>query len=301
MTMVPRVLEVIRARILGQVAHQPAWKQALFARAIAIGQRRADGARLSLADRLLDPILERLVRQAVRARFGGRLRVAISGGARLEPEIGQFFLALGIPLLQGYGQTEAGPVICANPPLHIRIDTVGPPLQGVELRIAEDGEILVRGESGDGRLLGPSGGDDGGDPRRLAAHRRYRRARSRRLSPHHRSQEGHDRAVRRRQHLAGPHRRDAAGGAGDRPGGGDWEKAAPDWQHCWFRAEGFDAAAIDAAVKAANACLSVTERIRRHAIVPAFTIENGLLTATQKVRRHLVVAAHAHLLAKLGG
>ena len=70
----------------------------------------------------------------------------MSGGARLDPEVGRFFLALGLMLMQGYGQTEAGPVISANPPDAIRIDTVGRPLEGVDLRIADDGEILVRGE-----------------------------------------------------------------------------------------------------------------------------------------------------------
>jgi long-chain acyl-CoA synthetase len=70
----------------------------------------------------------------------------VSGGAPLNPEIGKFFLALGVPLLQGYGQTEASPVVSANPPNRIKIETVGPPLDGVELKVAEDGEILVRGE-----------------------------------------------------------------------------------------------------------------------------------------------------------
>ncbi len=95
---------------------------------------------------LLDPLLERLVRAKVRARFGGRLKIALSGGARLDPEVGRFFLALGLPIMQGYGQTEAGPVISVNPPEAIRIDTVGAMLPGVDLRLAEDGEILVRGE-----------------------------------------------------------------------------------------------------------------------------------------------------------
>src|SRR6185312_11635595 len=103
--------------------------------------------RLTLAERLLDPALDRLVRDKVRARFGGRLKAMVSGGAPLNPEIGGFFLALGVTLLQGYGQTEAAPVIACNPPDHIRIDTVGPALDGVEIRIADDGEILVRGDN----------------------------------------------------------------------------------------------------------------------------------------------------------
>ena len=100
----------------------------------------------------------------------------MSGGARLEPEVGRFFLALGLMIMQGYGQTEAGPVISANPPDAIRIDTVGRVLQGVDLRLAEDGEILVQRRPRDGGLLGPARRDGGGDPRRLAAHRRHRRA-----------------------------------------------------------------------------------------------------------------------------
>jgi long-chain acyl-CoA synthetase len=87
------------------------------------------------------------VRAKVRARFGGRLKAMVSGGAPLNPEIGSFFVALGVELLQGYGQTEAAPVIACNPPGHIRIDSVGPPLAGVEVRIADDGEILVSGDN----------------------------------------------------------------------------------------------------------------------------------------------------------
>ena len=79
-------------------------------------------------------------------------------------------------IMQGYGQTEAGPVISANPPDAIRIETVGRVLQGVELRIAEDGEILVRGDLVMDGYWGLPGCDRGGDPRRLAAHRRHRRA-----------------------------------------------------------------------------------------------------------------------------
>ena len=146
LTAVPRVLEVIHARVLGQVARQAAWRRALFQGAVAMGLKRIDGHRLNAAEIALDRLLDRVVRAKVRARFGGRLLGVMSGGARLEPDVGRFFLSLGVPVMEGYGQTEAGPVISADPPDAIRIETVGRALDGVEIRIADDGEILVRGD-----------------------------------------------------------------------------------------------------------------------------------------------------------
>jgi long-chain acyl-CoA synthetase len=87
------------------------------------------------------------LRPKIQAKFGGRIKALVSGGAPLNPDIGVFFHGLGLTLLQGYGQTEAAPVIsCNRPKAGLRMDTVGPPMKGVEVRIADDGEILVRGE-----------------------------------------------------------------------------------------------------------------------------------------------------------
>jgi len=147
MTAVPRLYETMHQRIRLGIERERGLKRRLFERAVAVGRKRLDQQSLSLADRMLDPLLERLVRDKVRARFGGHLKAMVSGGAPLAPEIGSFFLALGVRLLQGYGQTEASPVICCNTPGRIKIDTVGPPVDGVEVRIAEDGEILVRGDN----------------------------------------------------------------------------------------------------------------------------------------------------------
>ncbi|VBB69346.1 Long-chain-fatty-acid--CoA ligase [invertebrate metagenome] len=151
MTAVPRLYEILRARILQAVKRQGGLRIRLFRRALALGYKRYEKASglspdgLSpvqyIADRLLDP----LVRHWVTAFFGGRLKAMISGGAPLNPEIGLFFTALGVRLLQGYGQTEAAPVISCNRPDDVRLDTVGPPLRRVTVRIAEDGEILVQG------------------------------------------------------------------------------------------------------------------------------------------------------------
>jgi long-chain acyl-CoA synthetase len=147
MTAVPRLYEAMHQRILRGMERQSGLGPKLFRKALEIGRKRQDDPHgLSIADRLADRVLDRLVRRKVRARFGGRLKAMVSGGAPLNPEIGRFFIALGLNLMQGYGQTEAAPVICCNPAGRVKIDTVGPPLDGVELRIEEDGEIVVRGE-----------------------------------------------------------------------------------------------------------------------------------------------------------
>ncbi len=147
MTAVPRLYESMYQRILRGVEKQGGLKKTLFELALRLGRKRYfDPRSLSLKERIEDFAVERLVRNKVRQRFGGRLKAMVSGGAALNADIGIFFTALGLRVLQGYGQTEAAPVISANPPDKIKMHTVGPPLKGVEVKIAEDGEILVRGE-----------------------------------------------------------------------------------------------------------------------------------------------------------
>jgi long-chain acyl-CoA synthetase len=147
MTAVPRLYETLHRRILLGVERKGIMARKMFDRAVVIGRKRASFESPSLGERLIDPALDRLVRAGLRRRFGGRLKAMVSGGAPLNPEIGSFFLALGVTLLQGYGQTEAGPVISCNSPARIKIDTVGPPLDGVRVRLAADGEILVAGDN----------------------------------------------------------------------------------------------------------------------------------------------------------
>ncbi|MFB3054849.1 MAG: long-chain fatty acid--CoA ligase, partial [Alphaproteobacteria bacterium] len=147
MTAVPRLYEVLRNRVTLGVAHASPARRSLFQRTLEIGRKRFEAPdTITPWERLLDIVLERLVRDKVRARFGGRLKFMVSGGAPLNPEVGMFFLSLGINILQGYGLTESAPVISCNPPDKIKIATVGPPIAGLECRIAGDGEILVRGE-----------------------------------------------------------------------------------------------------------------------------------------------------------
>ena len=146
MVVVPRLFEVLRTRILKAIEKQGKVSNYLLQRALAIGAKDYAGG-VPLLDRPMDFILGRTLRPKISARFGGRLKAMVSGGAPLNPEVGIFFHSMGLTLLQGYGQTEAAPVIsCNRPSAGIRMDTVGPPLKNTEVRIAEDGEILVRGE-----------------------------------------------------------------------------------------------------------------------------------------------------------
>ncbi len=146
MTAVPRLYDVLHERIIRSIRVKGGLSETLFMETVRIGRKRLSGKRLLPHEFMLDFILERLVRKKIQARLGGRLKYFISGGAALNPEIGSFFMALGVKLLQGYGQTEASPVISANRPSKIKIETVGPPAAGVEVRFADDGEILVRGD-----------------------------------------------------------------------------------------------------------------------------------------------------------
>ena len=146
-TAVPRFYEILHRRIRREAERQGAVTALLLDQAVMIGRKRSVSQPSGFGERLIDTLLDRLVRSKLRRRFGGRLKAMISAGAQLNPEIGSFFLALGIRLLQGYGQTEAGPGISCNSPARIKIDTVGPPLDGVRVRIAGDGEIWVAGEN----------------------------------------------------------------------------------------------------------------------------------------------------------
>ncbi|HEX8556119.1 MAG TPA: AMP-dependent synthetase/ligase, partial [Sphingomonas sp.] len=146
MFVVPRLLEVLRTRISKGVEKQGGVGAFLLRKALEIGAREYEG-RVRLIDRPIQLAVSRLLKPKIAQRFGGRLRAMVSGGAPLNPEVGSFFQGIGVMILQGYGQTEAGPVIsCNRPSATIRMDTVGPPLDATEVRIAADGEILVRGE-----------------------------------------------------------------------------------------------------------------------------------------------------------
>jgi long-chain acyl-CoA synthetase len=149
---VPRIYERVRAQLDARLAGSRA-KRWLFDAAQGIGWRRfcrrqglpAPASPWAAAELLVAPLLDALVGRPLRASFGGRLRVAVSGGAPLAPALARCFLGLGVPVLQGYGMTETSPVVAANTLAHNDPATVGTALQGVELRVGENRELQVRG------------------------------------------------------------------------------------------------------------------------------------------------------------
>jgi len=148
---VPRLYEKMNARILAALEQAPGWRRKLFAWAQVQGTQRVHlqqaGKPVPWAQELRCLLADRLVFAKLRAKLGGRLRLIISGGAPLSRSIAEFFHAAGLPVMEGYGLTETSPVLTVTRPERPRIGFVGPPLDNVELRIGDNGEILARGPS----------------------------------------------------------------------------------------------------------------------------------------------------------
>jgi long-chain acyl-CoA synthetase len=144
---VPRIYENAYARIRLRMGRSGAWRRKIFEWAVSVGKQRLQEktAQLGWGTALAFHCADRLIFSQVRKAFGGRLRLAISGGAPLAREIAEFFHALGIFILEGYGLTETSTVSHANRPDHFKFGTVGLPLEGTHCQIAPDGEILLRG------------------------------------------------------------------------------------------------------------------------------------------------------------
>lgn len=144
---VPRIFERVHAKIQTKLAGESAAARRLFETAVEVGWHRfehAQGRRDWSADLLLAPLLDRLVGSKVRARLGGHLRIAVTGGAPIPPEIARFFIGLGIPLVQGYGLTETSPVVTVSPLEDNIPASIGIPLPGAEVRIGARDELLVK-------------------------------------------------------------------------------------------------------------------------------------------------------------
>jgi len=126
---------------------QTGFKAKLINATIKLGKKKLLNEKMTFFQKLLNFMVEILVRKKIKKQFGGNLRAFISGGGALDKEIGEFLNSIGLPTLQGYGLTETSPVVSCNPIHKIKVETVGPPFKGNKVKIAEDGEILVKGEN----------------------------------------------------------------------------------------------------------------------------------------------------------
>ncbi len=147
MTAVPRFYQNIYQKINSNFNKTKGLKKYLISKMLYLGNKKIRGKSLNLTEKIVDNILDKTVRAKIKAQFGGCLKTFVSGGGALDKEVGFFLNAIGLPTLQGYGLTEASPVVSCNPINDIRVDTVGPPFKGNEVKIADDGEILVKGEN----------------------------------------------------------------------------------------------------------------------------------------------------------
>ena len=147
MTAVPRFYQNLYQKINASFDKAKGLKKILINKTIELGEKKLNRKKFSLSENLINFICEKLVRKKIKKQFGGNLKAFISGGGALDKEVGSFLNSIGLPTLQGYGLTETSPVVSCNPIGDIRIETVGPPFQGNTVKIADDGEILVKGEN----------------------------------------------------------------------------------------------------------------------------------------------------------
>ena len=310
MFVVPRLFEVLRTRISKTIEKQGGASAYLLARALDIGGKRYAG-RLRLIDRPMQAAVATLFKPKIAKKFGGRLKAMISGGAPLNPEVGLFFESLGLTFLQGYGQTEAAPVIsCNRPKVGVRMDSVGPALKDTEVRIAEDGEILVRGElvmhgywrnDAETAKVLKDGWLHTGDIGEIDDRGRIRITdRKKDLIINDKGENVAPQKVEGMLTLQ-PEIAQAMIAGDKRPYMVALVVPDPDWTQEWCAGNG-DACsfarlaensefrtAIGQAVERVNKDLTVTERIRRFVLADGpFTIENEQLTPSLKIRRHVL-------------
>ncbi len=147
MTAVPRFYQNLFTKINMNFEKQSGFKRKLISQTLNLGKKILIKEEMKLSEKIINFFCEKLVRKKIRNQFGGNLQAFVSGGGALDQNIGEFLNAVGLPTLQGYGLTEASPVVSCNLPDLVKVDSVGPPFRTNKVRIAEDGEILIKGEN----------------------------------------------------------------------------------------------------------------------------------------------------------
>ena len=147
MTAVPRFYQNLYSKIFLNFSKQKGFKKKLIETTILLGIKNLKKEKFNSKEKIINFFCEKLVRKKIKKQFGGKLRAFVSGGGALDQKIGEFLNSIGLPTLQGYGLTETSPVVSCNIPEKIKIETVGPPFKTNQVKIADDGEILVKGEN----------------------------------------------------------------------------------------------------------------------------------------------------------
>ena len=147
MTAVPRFYQNLYNKINMNLKKQTGFKAKLIEATLRLGRKKLLNQKMTFFEKLLNFVVDKLVRKKIKKQFGGNLKAFVSGGGALDKEIGEFLNSIGLPTLQGYGLTETSPVVSCNPIHKIKVETVGPPFKGNQVKIADDGEILVKGEN----------------------------------------------------------------------------------------------------------------------------------------------------------
>jgi len=147
MTAVPRFYQNLFTKINMNFEKQKGFKKKLINQTLYLGKKILKKEEFTLGEKIINFLCEKLVRKKIRNQFGGNLQAFVSGGGALDQNIGEFLNAIGLPTLQGYGLTETSPVVSCNLPDLVKVETVGPPFRTNKVRIAEDGEILIKGEN----------------------------------------------------------------------------------------------------------------------------------------------------------
>ena len=147
MTAVPRFYQNLYQKINSNFNKAEGIKKLLIKKTLELGKKKLLKKKIFFFENMIQKICDLTVRKKIKEQFGGSLKAFVSGGGALDKEVGEFLNAIGLPTLQGYGLTETSPVVSCNPITDIRIDTVGPPFSGNQVRIANDGEILIKGEN----------------------------------------------------------------------------------------------------------------------------------------------------------
>ena len=302
MTAVPRFYQNLYNKINMNMKQAKGLKAKLIKATIDLGKKELLKQKMNFSEKFMNFIVNVLVRKKVKKQFGGNLKAFVSGGGALDKEIGEFLNAIGLPTLQGYGLTETSPVVSCNPIHKIRVETVGPPFKGNQVKIADDGEILVKGEN---VMLGYWNKKE--DTEKVLKDGWLYTGDIGEIDP----QDGYLKITDRKKDIIV-----SAGGDNISPAKIENQILNfPAIDQCMVYGDGKnylvvlivpnkefkeEKEKITKIISEINKNLTIVEKIKKfHLINETFSIENGLLTPTMKVKRNKVIAKYKNILEHL--